>query len=157
MLLGNCRDEFGPRYIPGLEEDLAESKPLSALLGQRLAELILGERSPLDEDLPKRAPRPSVGLGTGFGPDGSLNVARLEFDLQPALFGEGCRQFLGRNHVLRNQDLAQPPAGALLVLQRRFELFSCDQSPPDEEFAEGAPGIRELLHEEKIGTQAGRL
>jgi len=55
--------------------------------------------------------------------------------LEPELVGEGLRQVGARDPAVPDRDLAEPPAGQVLLLKRLLELLEADQAAADQQRA----------------------
>ena len=60
--------------------------------------------------------------------------------LEPVLLGERTGEVLRRDPAVRDDDLAEPLAGQLLLLERALDLLDAEQAAVDQQRAEVLPG-----------------
>ena len=156
-LLGESARQVEPGEAPLPDEHLPEPRAGLALHVERPVEVVAGDEATLQEDLPDRAPQLRLdGRGGRIGravgvhvrrrvgrrlPDGrsGLLFARLAVALELGpLLREHARELEAGDAELRNDDLAQPLAARLLLLQGKLELFLRDEPLLDEEGADQA-------------------
>ena len=133
----------------------AEPPSALPLEGQRLLELGFGERAAVDEDATERAPR--LGLVRLRRRGGSHRLGLGILDAKARLPNQDPRKLRAGQRPVGDEDLAQLPAAALLLGERRLELAGNDETALDEVLAEGPPGEVRLRHVEKIGRRSQLL
>ena len=133
---GACEVDAGEEAFR--DEDLAELAAAVALLlpGKGLVQLLPRQEPFLDEELPERAPHRGWGRGRF-----RLGLRR-GLDLDAVLLGECARERERGERPGLDEDLADEPAGPLLLGQRPLELVLGQQAFRHEERSKRLPGIR---------------
>ena len=169
-LVGQGARQLEPREASLRDEDLAEPLPRLLLDSERMLELFLVDRALLHEDLADRPPaalarverRPFRGDSGQIGLGGVLVLLRLLLECarpleRGPLVCERAREIEPRDAVARDEDLAEPHPGPLLLFERALQVVLGDETFLDEDRPDQACGNRRCFHIPLIGSPSDEV